>query len=181
VDNETLRIALLVGIGATFGLWLVASLFVRVSGTWVEVLDDRSRSEGKRPNKMTLSALGPMVSGESLVLGGREELSGVIVGRTLYLKRRDHGIAHLKQQGYPDAIAALRDGKVAARMKLKLVSRDTLDGEFLPFKVKFTHQPPRVTGVVPLRGHARTYTRIALVDDKVPAEAATYEETLEPV
>lgn len=170
MDGETLRLVLITGLGSAAGLWFLLSLFVRVSGEWVELLEDDARREGRRPLKLSLSAFGPLVSGQAEVPGGREEFSGYIVGRTLFLKRRDHGVQHLQNQGYPPEIATRRDGEVAAKLKLKLASRDELRGEFFPFKVNFTHQPPRVTGVVPLPGRPRAYSRLAGASDSVAEE-----------
>ena len=124
------------------------------------MLSDDERQNGEKPETIELKALGPFVSGKSDASGGRQTYSGFIVGRTLHLKRRDYGQRYLQAQGYPPAIAEKREGEEAAQFKLK-ISGDELVGEFFASKVEYTHQPPRVTQVLRMRGTERRYTRRA--------------------
>lgn len=167
MDGETVRVLLLALLGAGGGLWLASSLLVRVGGTWERELSRDERARGERADRFSLSSVGPWVSGRVDIDGGHQELSGLIVGRTLHLTRRDHGVRALVVQGYPEAIAKNRDGKDAARYKLKL-DGDRLVGEFIGRKIEFTHQPPRVTAVLDLAPQPRVYKRVVEVYDEEP-------------
>ena len=165
MGDAELRILLLVATGGLFGLWVLSSFITRVSGTWLRAVED-----GAAPERLTLQSLGPFVGGEFLDAqiertGGRREVSGFIVGRTLYLSRRDHGAAFLEAQGFPAEIAAQRDGKTNGKLRLTLKDGVELDGTFTPLKVEFTHQPPRVTAEIQLAPTPRNYRRIQAVPD----------------
>ena len=162
MDGELLRIILITGLAVTGGLWLALSLLIRVGGTWVRELSDEELARGERPETIELSGLGPYISGRAEVDGGHQEFTGLLIGRTLHLRRRDHGLDSLLAAGYPEPIAKKRDGEEAARLKLKL-DGDRLSGGFTAQKVEFTHQPPRITSVLPMPAQPRTYSRAVAV------------------
>ena len=165
MDGEALRVALLLLTVSTAMLWFGSSFLVRASGTWERMLSDDDRRAGERPERIELKSVGPFVSGRGEVSGGKQEYSGYIFGRTLHLKRRDHGERYLRDQGYPPAIASKRDGEEGAILKLRLIG-EQLEGEFFALKVEYTHQPPRVTQVLRMAPTSRRYTRLALVRDE---------------
>jgi hypothetical protein len=170
MDGDALRVVLIALLGAGAAAWIGASFLVRVTGTWIREVSEEERRAGERPETLELKAFGPLVSGQSEVQGGRQEYAGYLIGRTVHLKRRDHGVRYLQNQGYPLAIAEKRDGEEAARLKLK-VAGDQLVGDFFPVKIEYTHQPARVTQVLPMAPVARSYTRLAAVpEDEVAGE-----------
>ena len=171
MDAETLRWTLItVVVGALF-MWGLTSLLFRVSGTWERVLTDEEIAKGARRERVSLGQMGPLVMGRRDVPGGYQELSGFLVGRTLYLKRRDHGLAALRAQGFPEPVAKLLDGQVMAKLELRLTKGGThLEGKFVPQKVEFTHQPPRVTTSYFLAPQPRAYRRVIPVPAEEPVE-----------
>jgi hypothetical protein len=153
-------------------------LVFRVSGTWERVLTQDEIDEGLRAERITLAQLGPFVTGRRDVKGGHQEYSGLIVGRTVKLSRRDHGVASLAGLGFPEAIAKKLDGEIMARLKLSLTDGGLfLDGTFEPQKVEFTHQPPKVTSMFFLAPQRRRYRRVEAVKDRVPALEEQVEAT----
>lgn len=179
MDGDTLRIAILSGAAALVALWFLSTLVFRVAGTWERVLDDEEREEGKRPERLTLGQLGPLVNGRRDVPGGYQAFSGYMVGRTLRLARRDYGVRALMAQGFPEPIAQKLDGEVMARMTMRLTgSGGFLEGEFVPQKVEFTHRPPKITDAYFLEPQARMYRRVIPVEGEEPAEV--WAEELSP-
>ena len=171
VDAEALRLAVLIALGGGAGLWLLSSLFWKVSGTWERVLTDADIEEGARRERITLAQLGPFVTGRRDVRGGYQEYSGIAFGPRVTLSRRDHGVDALSQMGFPDGVAKKLDGEVMARLKLVLVDGIELRGTFEPQKVEFTHQPPRVTSMYFLPAKARSYRRVEPVEEAAGAFA----------
>jgi hypothetical protein len=166
MDGETVRLIVASAIGGSLALWILLSLVFSVSGDWVRVLDDDARERGTRAEHVALGTFGPFVTGRSEQPGGHHEYTGISVGRTVYLTRRDHGEAMLHAQGYPTPIARTRDGQVAAKLVLRLEEGTSLIGSFTGLRVEFTHQPPRVTGVIPQAPERRAYTRVGEVKDE---------------
>lgn len=153
-------------VGGAFVLWLASTFLFRVSGTWERELTGAERDAGMRPERISLGQLGPLITGRREVAGGHVEFSGLLVGRTLRLTRRDHGPKALQALGFPEAIAAKLDGEVTARLELQLrggVFPLFLDGTFTPQKVEFTHQPPKITRSYFLEPQPRRYRRLDAV------------------
>lgn len=172
MDAETLRIVLVTALAAAFALWVLAALVFRVSGTWERVLTDEEKERGARPERITFSQTGPFITGRRDVTGGHQEFSGFLIGRTLKLKRRDHGVPALMAQGFPEPIAKLLDGEVMAKLDLRLTEGGThLVGSFTPQKVEFTHRPPRVTSAYFLKPQPRSYRRVIPIEVAEPKEA----------
>jgi hypothetical protein len=157
-------------VGAAFVTWVASAFVFRVAGTWERTLSSSDREAGVRPEQITLAQLGPLVTGRRDVPGGHQELSGLLVGRTLRLTRRDHGVKALVGMGFPEAIAQRLDGEVTAKLELRLRDGVLLEGSFTPQKVEFTHQPPRITRSYFLAPQGRRYRRIDAV--AVPVEPA---------
>jgi hypothetical protein len=170
MDGETLRQVLLAAIAAAGTLWVLSALLFRVGGTWERVLSDEERAEGARAERITLAQIGPLVKGRRDVVGGHQEFSGWIVGRSLRMTRRDHGMHALEAQGFPDSVAKQLDGEVMAKLRLRLTGGGIeLTGEFLPQKVEFTHRPPKITNAYFLAAQTRSYRRVTPIEE--PAEA----------
>ncbi len=164
-------------IGGVFVLWLLSTILFRVSGTWERELTTSERDNGVKPERITLGQLGPLVTGRRDVPGGHQELSGLLVGRTLRLTRRDHGVKALVGLGFPEPIAAKLDGEVTARLELHLTGGVLplfLEGSFTPQKVEFTHQPPKITRSYFLEPQPRRYRKIegVVVEVEAPAPSA---------
>ena len=166
-------------VGGVFVVWVVSAYVFRVSGTWERTLSSAERESGTRAEQITLAQLGPLVTGRRDVPGGHQELSGLLVGRTLRLTRRDHGVKALVGMGFPEAIAQRLDGEVTAKLELRLRDGVLLEGTFTPQKVEFTHQPPRITRSYFLPPQERRYRRVDAV--AVPAAVAVpVERAVEP-
>lgn len=72
--------------------------------------------------------------------------------------------------GFPEPIAQKLDGEVTAKMELQVkggVFPVILEGAFIPQKVEFTHQPPRITRSYFLEPQPRRYRKL----DGVAVEA----------
>lgn len=171
VDDATLRIIAVAGTLGALGLWVLSTFIWRVTGTWERMLSDDERADGAKKEKITFGQLGPFVTGRREVKGGYQEYSGLMIGRSVTLTRRDHGVDALAAMGFPDGVAHKLNGEVMARLKLSLIEGGLfLVGTFEPQKVEFTHQPERVTGMYFLPGQKRRYRRVELVmvRDRVP-------------
>lgn len=169
MDVETLRIAAITAIGTAAGAWLLSTFIWRVTGTWERVVGAQERADGAMKERITLGQLGPFVTGRRDVAGGYQEYSGLMIGRSVTLSRRDHGVRALSAMGFPDAVAAKLDGCVMARLKLSLAEGGLfLEGTFEPQKVEFTHQPERLTGMFFLPGQRRRYRRVQAIGDRLP-------------
>ncbi|MCC7071895.1 MAG: hypothetical protein IT383_11270 [Deltaproteobacteria bacterium] len=162
-------VVILVLAGAALG-WLLLAWIYRVTGTWERVLSSEEHEEGVRAERITLGQFGPFVTGRRDVAGGYQQYSGMLLGPRLTLTRRDHGKASLMRMGFPDAVADKLEGEVMANLKLRVVDGGLfLDGAFEPLKVEFTHQPPRITGMVAQAPQRRRYRRVQPLEERVPA------------
>lgn len=171
MTDDMLRLGLLALFGGGAGLWLLTALLFRVGGTWERDLDDEEGTADTRPERLILGQLGPFVNGRRDVAGGHQEFSGILMGRTLRLQRRDFGVQALMAQGFPEPIARQLDGEVTARMTLRLVDGGThLLGDFVPQKVEFTHRPPKITAAYYLAPQPRRYRRVVPVTDAEPVK-----------
>jgi len=181
-------------LGALVLFGIIVSFVFNVSGTWERIpIDDepvQSDADGydydyedddddddeyqyslALNERLVLGQFGPFVTGRRDLPGGHQEFSGFMVGRTLRINRRDHGVRSLVRQGFPEVIAKLVDGDVTGKFKLTLVSAGLLlDGSFSPQKIEFTHRPPRVTArnfLVPKPRRYRRLTAKELAAEKV--------------
>lgn len=160
MNGETIRLCVIAALVAALALWMALAFIFRVSGTWERDLTTTEREAGASPERVTFGQLGPFVTGRREVPGGYHELSGIILGRTLRLTRRDHGVKALSAMGFPDPVAKKLDGEVMAKMELRVRGGVFLEGTFTPQKVEFTHQPPRITRSYFLASQKRRYRRV---------------------
>jgi hypothetical protein len=169
MDGNTLRLVVVVGLVVGLVIWVFASVVWRVGGVWERVLSPAERDAGAQQEQIILAQLGPLVMGRRDVVGGYQELTGLVFGPIVRLHRRDHGLRALTAMGFPEPVAKKLDGEIMARLDLKLRDGALLDGTFSPQKVEFTHQPPRITRAYFLPPQPRRYRR-------VDAEAVPVEE-----
>lgn len=165
-----MNVVVLAVVGGAVALWLVSTFLFRVSGTWEREMTPAEREAGTRPERITLGQLGPLITGRRDVAGGHVEFSGLLIGRTLKLTRRDHGVKALQALGFPEPIATKLDGEVTARLELQLkggLFPVFLDGTFTPQKVEFTHQPPKITRSYFLQPQPRRYRKLDAVSVEV--------------
>jgi len=174
MNAQTLQVLIASVLSGAFVLWLVLSVIYRVTGTWERDLSAAEREAGVSPERVTFGQLGPLVTGRRDVVGGHQELSGILFGPYLRLTRRDHGVKALTSMGFPEPVAKKLDGEVMARLELRVRGGVLLEGTFQPQKVEFTHQPPRITSQFFLPAQPRRYRRIDAVTVPVeePARAA---------
>ena len=134
----------LIAIGLVVIAWFIMSFFVRVTGTWERVDEDKTSGAVER---ITLVQLGPFVRGRREMTGGYQEFNGMLRGRSISLTRRDHGQKMIVSQGFPAGVAEEIDGSVTAAMRLTLsADSSVIHGTFSPQKIEFTHNPPEITG-----------------------------------
>lgn len=176
MNGETLRWVLIWSCAGAFSIWFLASLFFRVAGEWVRVHAPGQAAGDPREERFHLSQFGPYVSGRWDVPGGHQTYQGLIVGRTLHLRRRDFGRRYLEGLGFPPEIARRLEGQVFARFELKLLDNgEFLDGAIYPRRIEFTHQPPRVTGIYHAQSAPRAYRRVEMLPVPEVADAWTDE------
>lgn len=168
MDGNTIRLVVVIIAASALVLWVGASLFFRISGTWERQLSASEREAGATAEQVTLAQLGPLVTGRRDVPGGHQELMGLAFGPVVRLTRRDHGVRALTAMGFPEAVAKKLDGEIMARMELRLRGGVLLEGSFSPQKVEFTHQPPRITRAFFLPPQPRRYRRVDAIT--VPVE-----------
>lgn len=172
MDGNTIRLVVVVVFATALVLWVVASAIFRVSGVWERDLSPSEREAGAMPERVTLAQLGPLVTGRRDVVGGYQELSGLVFGPVVRLTRRDHGVRALTHLGFPEPVAKKLDGEIMARMELRLRGGVLLEGTFSPQKVEFTHQPPKITRAYFLQPQPRRYRRIEAITVAVEEPAA---------
>ncbi len=78
------------------------------------------------------------VNGERELAGGKQRFSGYALGPWVFLKRRDYGKQVLVQEGFPEHIAPLIEGRVTLNLTLNLSSdRLFLKGHVRPYRIEF--------------------------------------------
>ncbi len=160
MDGDSLRMLIVAVVASVFSLWVMVSFFVRIGGVWIQEPPEGQRNT-RVDDEVELAQLGPWVTGRRIVAGGVQEFSGFLIGRTVRLKRRDRGVDFLMDSGFPEAIARQVDGDISAKLVLTLVDGGTrLSGTFVPNKVEFTHQPPRITSTYALAAVPRSFRRV---------------------
>lgn len=172
MDGNTIRMIVVASIATAFVFWVVASAIWRVSGVWERELTPAEREAGALPERIVLAQLGPLVTGRRDVVGGHQELTGLVFGPVVRLSRRDHGVRALTGMGFPEPVAKKLDGEIMARLELKLRGGVILEGTFAPQKIEFTHQPPKITRAYFLPPQRRRYRRIDTVTVPVEEPAA---------
>ncbi|MBN2362222.1 MAG: hypothetical protein JXR83_22410 [Deltaproteobacteria bacterium] len=164
-------------LGAFVVVSIAISLVYNVSGTWERMpseeelaAHDADPQEPTPPaERVVLGQFGPFVTGRRDVAGGWQEFKGLMLGPTLRMTRRDHGVPALCNQGFPESIAKMVNGDITGRLKLGLTSAGLiLDGTFTPQKIEFTHRPPKITRRYFLQPKSRRYRR--LTAEEIAAE-----------
>lgn len=162
MDESTIQFVATIVTGALVGLWVINGFLLPISGRWKRQKAEYGHEDEQEGaiDEFQLSHFGPWAYGESHRGASRYEYGGFVLGRTVYLNRRDHGLQTLVDQGFPREIAEKRNGQVQAKLRLRLVSRYQLRGSFIPRKVEFTRNPPRVVAVIDLGPEERSYRRL---------------------
>lgn len=170
-------------IGGLLLLILLINSFFNVSGTWERVASHEEQQalaeRGLPPprEQVVLAQFAFFVTGRRELPGGYQEFSGLIFLGRLRLSRRDHGLRSLTQQGFPEPIAKNLIGQITAKLQLRLtMGGEVLDGVFVPFKVEFTHQPPKITQIYPLASQRRRYRRLTAEELVVEPSMKTLRE-----
>lgn len=167
---DTVRLVVIILLLGVAALWLFLAWLYRVTGTWERVLSAEEQEEGLRAERVTFGQLGPFVTGRRDVPGGYQQYAGMLTGPRLTLTRRDYGKPALMRMGFPEGVADKLEGEVMANLKLRVVDGGMfLEGSFEPLKVEFTHQPPRITALVPQPAQRRRYRRVQPLEERVPA------------
>lgn len=143
--------------------WFLVNALFSFTGVWVKEADLVSEKISAH-EQITLGQFGPFVVGRSELEGGYQSYSGLALGPKLWLRRRDYGISALVCQGFPAAIAADVEGQIMAKLRLNLgVHRTHMSGHFTPYKISFSYNPPKVTGVQLLPPKVRYYRRVEYI------------------
>ncbi|MEO1480562.1 MAG: hypothetical protein AAFU77_00540 [Myxococcota bacterium] len=140
----------MIGMGALGGgivIFVLGGLFTPIGGIW---------RDGDRI--ITLTQLGPWVSGTADRDGGRETYSGYAWFFRVRLARRSHGERHLRLLGFQADAVPVVDGAVTARLRFILRDR-RLDGEFSGVRFDFSEPPVRILTSAALAPAQRSWTR----------------------
>ncbi len=149
--------------------WLGIGALFSIAGQW-ERYENIINDTGSTKETVTLGQFGPFIVGRREVSDGYQTYSGFIFGRHIRLKRRDFGLPHLMEQGFPEGVAKKLEGEVMGHLRLTLSSdRLFLEGEFVPYKIVFSHTPPKVTSILPQKPVKRRYKRVLFIKDAARA------------
>lgn len=172
--GDTIAMVVPWAVGGLLLLGVIVSLVMNVSGTWERLPtpeEERAAHELGRAlprERIVFGQFGPFVTGRRELPGGHQEFSGFMIGWTLRISRRDHGVHSLIKQGFPEKIAHAVDGDITAKLKLRLTNGGlTLEGSFTPHKIEFTHRPPKITGRHALPPVPRGYRRLTAAERAV--------------
>ena len=141
------------------GLMVVGSvlaLIYPIRGTW-ERMENGNQSIWER-DRITLKQLGFIVWGSQNLSGGGYRYWGFCLGPRLYLNRRDHGFQLLKNEGFPEHIIPLVQGRILMQYRLQLShDRLMLLGHGIPMKVEFFEDESRIKQIRPVEPVPRNY------------------------
>lgn len=137
------------------------SLIFPIGGVW-ERLSTGNQSIWDR-ERIVLKQFGPLLIGQQNIHGGKQSFLGFAIASSIWLRRRDYGIQALIQQGFPEDIAKLVQGRVLLRLHLKL-SPDHLflKGEATPYKVEFYEDGSGIKSIQAVEPTLRSYRRAEL-------------------
>lgn len=162
---------LLIAFGIVLVSAFITGLLYSFSGVW-ERMDNSSKLAARE--RIRLTQFGCFVMGRRVVVGGVQHFTALALGPYLWMRRRDYGINYLTSEGFPREVARHVEGHVIARYRLKLSDdHHFLDGVFVPFRVEFSSEPPRVTAMHPQPPVRRKYRRIEMILDKEVATASS--------
>jgi len=161
---------ILIACGAVFAATLVSNILWSFSGVW-ERMDNTSKIAARE--RIRLAQFGCLVLGKRVVVGGAQRFIGLAIGSHLWMRRRDYGLAFLSNEGFPKEVAQQIEGQVMARYRVKLSDdHNFLEGVFVPFRVEFSSEPPRVTAMHAQPSVPRKYRRTEMIVDEEVATAA---------
>ncbi len=153
---------------AFLALGTVLSLIYPVGGTW-ERVSQGTQSIWDR-ERVVLKQFGLLIIGKQVLSGGYQKFFGIAFGPSIWLRRRDYGIQALKQEGFPEPIAKLLQGRVLLHLTLKLTSdRLFLKGYATPMKVEFYEDHSGIKSIHPVEPTPRTYRRAELTPVMQPS------------
>lgn len=151
-------------------LGTLLSLFYPIGGTW-ERMPQGNPSIWNR-ERIVLKQLSIIITGKQMVSGGTQKFFGFAFGPFVWLKRRDYGLQALINEGFPEPIAKLIQGRVLLHLNLKLSSDKLfLKGHAIPFKVEFFQDGSGIKSVHKLDPIPRDYHRTELTPVTKPTIA----------
>lgn len=141
------------------------SFLYPISGTW-ERISAENQSIWDR-ERVVFKQWGPIITGLQTLTGGHQKFFGFAIGPNIWLKRKDYGVQVLKQQGFPEPIAKIAQGRVLLHLNLKL-SPDKLflKGYATPMKVEFYEDGSGIKSIQPVEPILRTYRKAELTPVK---------------
>jgi hypothetical protein len=155
---------LLVLLGLVFVASVVVRLLLKKTGVW-ERMDNASQIAARE--RIRLAQFGCFVMGTRVVVGGQQNFMGLAFGPHLWMRRRDFGLPFLTSEGFPEAVARQVEGQIMAGYRLQISGdRNFLEGVFVPYRVEFSSEPPRVTAMHAQPPVPRKYRRIETIVDK---------------
>ncbi len=140
--NQTTLPFLIIGAALVlFCLIYIRAFITRIAGVWYE-----QKEPGGPVQEIRLRQFGPWVWGEANVQGGLSLFRGWFNGKTVTLRRKDHGPAYFKHLGFPDAVIGTLDGTEMARAQFNYDSTNNkLVGQHYPQKIEISRtRPPKV-------------------------------------
>jgi hypothetical protein len=142
-------------------LGALLSILYPIRGTW-ERMSAENQSIWDR-ERVVFKQWGPIITGLHTLPGGYQTFFGFAIGPNIWLKRKDYGVQVLKQQGFPEAIAKIAQGRVLLYLNLKL-SPDKLflKGTATPMKVEFYEDGSGIKSISPVEPILRTYRKAEL-------------------
>lgn len=148
-------LVLLVGV-FLFTLFYIRAFFTWIGGSWYMQKDSSSPIQ-----EIKLRQLGPFVWGKTHVEGGVLLYRGWFNGKSLSLRRKDHGKAYFEKMGFPNAVIKELDGSEMAKMKMVFnASTGSLEGSHYPQKIEISRtRPPKILERGYLPATPRTWTR----------------------
>ncbi|MBH1988785.1 MAG: hypothetical protein I8H75_04255 [Myxococcaceae bacterium] len=170
-------------------MWILLAIFVGLvvltcllalgyplRGTW-ERVESGNQSIWER-DRITLNQFGFLVWGHQNLPAGVHRYWGFCLGPHLFLNRRDYGFQLLKNEGFPEKIIPLVQGRILMRYRLRLSSdRLTLCGQGIPMKVEFFEESAQIKQIRPVEPVPRSYQRLELI----PARPETISAGAKPV
>ena len=143
------------------------SVVFPVAGSW-ERMSAPNESIWDR-ERIVLRQFALMVSGERDLVGGRQKFSGYALGPWVFLKRREYGKQILIQEGFPENVAPLIEGRVTLSLVLKLsTDKLFLKGYVRPYRIEFYEDGSGVKNCTIQSPVARSYRRAELTQVKEP-------------
>lgn len=141
IDPQTLPWLVAGGVLLLVVLFFFRAFLTWIGGTWYEKKDENSPIL-----EIKLRQIGPLVWGSAKVEGGTLLYRGFFNGRTLSMKRIDHGRAYFQKMGFPDSVLKDLDGSEMAKMTYTVnPAKGALEGQHYPQKIEISRtRPPRV-------------------------------------